>query len=307
MFCPSQLDAKVAALEARLIGQDTAPAEALVHAVVKRIAGAPANWHQTVVFFAATSSPEDAEMRARVPRMFLASVLMVLGQCMATVSVFAGTIEPSCETNDQCRLGGWCQVVQRRCRYCGEAALPFQIDPVTGASYNDYQDEAFVGYNLTLAAITCAAPGDMRATRGSGSYEFFTRDSVVSWCDACLHPVTGTVDPMTEVSVALMNIRAMGLFDWIALAFASTVVAFTAVGELVDIHLCELAARRAAEDLAPRWRLAFATIGLLRRFTFLPSLVVLVPMLVAYQGGDALSVSSSSRLLARTCLRSGVK
>jgi hypothetical protein len=292
-----QLEAKVAALEAKL-GQNAAPAEAMVHAMVKRIAGAPANWHQTVLFFAASSSPEDAEMRARAPRMFLASVLMVLGQCMASVSVLTGTLEPSCESSDQCRLGGWCQVVQRRCRYCGEGALPLQIDSVTGASYNDYKHEAFVGYNLTHAAIMCAAPSDMLASRGGSRGEFLTRDSVASWCDACLHPATGTVDPLTEVSLAIMNIRSMGAFDWIALVFATTVVAFTAVGELEDIHLCNMAAWRAAEDLTPRWRLAFALVGLLRRFTFLPSLVALVPMLVAYQGGDALSVSLYARLLA---------
>lgn len=296
------LEAKVSALEARL-EQQSAPAEAMVHAVIRRIAGAPANWHQTVVFFAASSEPEDAATRKRVPLMFLASVLMVLGQCMAAVSVFVGTLEPSCESSDQCRVGGWCQVVQQRCRYCGEATLPIQFDPVTGASYNDYTDEAFVGYNLTLAAITCATPTDLQATRGRHKGEFQTRDSVASWCDACLHPTTGTVDALTEISLAVMNIRSMGMFDWIALVFATIVVAFAAVGELADIHLCSLAAHRAGENLTPRWRLAFASVGLLRRFTFLPSLVSLVPMLVAYQGGDALSVSLSravhSRMLNR--------
>lgn len=179
-------------------------------------------------------------------------------------------------------------MTQRRCRYCGEGPLPFQVDLRTGASYNDVRDDAFAGYNETFAGILCSAPSEVRTVYG----EIYSADVVTSWCDACLHATTGTVDPLTEGSLATMNIRGMGLFDWIALIFATAVVAFVAVGELTDIHLCDLATQRAADNLTTRWRLAFQFIGFLRRFTFLPSLVILVPMLVGFQGGDALSVSA---------------
>ena len=230
-------------------------------------------------------------MQAHLPWMLFGSLSMVFGQCMVAMSAIVGTIEPSCESSDQCRRGGWCQVAQRRCRYCGGGGpLPFQVDLRTGASYNDIRDDAFAGYNETFAGILCSAPTEVRTVYG----ELFSADVVTSWCDACLHATTGTVDPLTEGSLATMNIRGMGLFDWIALIFATAVVAFVAVGELTDIHLCDLATQRAGDNLTTRWRLAFQFIGFLRRFTFLPSLVTLVPMLIGFQGGDALSVSAHS-------------
>ena len=42
----------------------------------------------------------------------------------------------------------------------------------------------------------------------------------------------GQVDELTEVSLGQANVAAMGPFDWIALVFATVVVALTINGEL---------------------------------------------------------------------------
>ena len=50
--------------------------------------------------------------------------------------------------------------------------------------------------------------------------------------EACVHPIDGTVDPLTGESFMLANVAAMGIFDWAALLFAISVAALAIVGEL---------------------------------------------------------------------------
>ena len=57
-----------------------------------------------------------------------------------------------------------------------------------------------------------------------------------------------------------------------------------------DIELCAVAIRHACDSIPHAWRFAFALLGGLRRWMFLPALCSTVPVLVVHQGGDALSV-----------------
>ena len=50
--------------------------------------------------------------------------------------------------------------------------------------------------------------------------------------EACIHPIDGTVNPLTGENLMAANIAAMGIFDWAALLFATSVAALAVVGEL---------------------------------------------------------------------------
>jgi hypothetical protein len=50
--------------------------------------------------------------------------------------------------------------------------------------------------------------------------------------EACVHPIDGTVDPLTLAGLGDANLAAMGIVDWAALLFATCIAALTVVGEL---------------------------------------------------------------------------
>jgi hypothetical protein len=51
-----------------------------------------------------------------------------------------------------------------------------------------------------------------------------------------MHPVDGTVDPLTYSSIMAANVAAMGLVDWATLLFATGIAALAIVGELKVRH-----------------------------------------------------------------------
>lgn len=57
-----------------------------------------------------------------------------------------------------------------------------------------------------------------------------------------------------------------------------------------DIKLCSIAIEHAGDRITPAWRFALSLLGGVRHWVFLPILVMAVPLLVMYRGGDALSV-----------------
>jgi hypothetical protein len=57
-----------------------------------------------------------------------------------------------------------------------------------------------------------------------------------------------------------------------------------------DIALCAIAIAHAGDRLSRGFRLALTLLCGVRRWLFLPMLVLTVPFLVPYKGGDALSV-----------------
>ena len=111
----------------------------------------------------------------------------------------------------------------------------------------------------------------------------------------------GTVVPLTERSLTTGNLSAMGPFDDVALVFASFIVAFTVVGELKDIELCSMAVAHAGDNLSKGWRLALGFLLGMRRWVFLPTLVLNVPFLVLFKGGDALSVCLNTVAILFLC------
>jgi hypothetical protein len=140
--------------------------------------------------------------------------------------------------------------------------------------------------------------------------------------ETCVHPIDGTVDPLTNFSLMAANVAAMGTLDWAALLFAASIAALVVVGELKvccfhsllslacsrsiclnigpsltkrarcnqDIALCAIAIAHAGDRLGRGSWLALTLLGGVRRWVFLPVLVAAVPALVVIKGGDALSV-----------------
>ena len=111
----------------------------------------------------------------------------------------------------------------------------------------------------------------------------------------------GTVDPTTIDSFIAGNLAAMGPYDDVALAFAAFIVAFSVVGELKDIELCSLAVAHAGVKISKRWRLALSFLLWMRRWLFLPALVLNVADLVLVKGGDALSVCLNTIAILFLC------
>jgi hypothetical protein len=68
-----------------------------------------------------------------------------------------------------------------------------------------------------------------------------------------------------------------------------------------DIELCDMAIRHAGDRIAPSWRAALLVLGGVRRWLFLPTLVMVIPMLVMYKGGDALNVCFNSVAVLFLC------
>ena len=297
----AKMIAHTAALEARLRVElaQAAPVVGAITSAVAHLSEAPCNLHQSTVYFASLP-PEDEDSGWRW-RALLGGVMMVPGQCMVAVGLVVGTNAPSCESSDQCpQKGTFCEVGgQDRCLFCGTAApLPIQTDPATGGTLNRPTDgnglstPDFVGFNTTLVAEACGDPtgymvrewGDASGVRFQG-YEF-TPATVASWCETCVSAIDLAVDPVTQISHTAANVAAMGSFDKAALVFATFIVAMTVGGELKDIKLVFLAIRHAGDKLSPRWRFALTLLGGIRRWVFLPTLVLAVPVLVMYKGGE---------------------
>ena len=233
-------------------GGDDSPDEdgrrSFVVSIYSHLIAAPPNWHQALIFFLSSSAAEDGTMRRSAPLLFGAAALMVLAQTMVAVGVAVGTVEKSCTSNDQCIAGKWCMESSAdgeaeegaRCSYCGsDLPLPLQIDD-TGGVWNHNIDDNFVGYNSSYAEEICARPvtSHIGIAPRAGTTDFavpFSAVSVSNWCDSCFHALTGDVNSMTSIKLYAANLAAMKPFDWAALVFVATIVAFTLVGELHDI------------------------------------------------------------------------
>ena len=131
----------------------------------------------------------------------------------------------------------------------------------------------------------------MCRTPGDGHPDTPDLAAVDRWCDACVHPVTGTVDvTLFYEDTVPNNAAAMVTFDWLVLLLTAIVAAMTVVAELRDITLCLLALDRADPPVPAGWRVALRTLAVVRRCTFLPLLVLMIPLVVVFKSGDALSI-----------------
>lgn len=282
-----------------------AQADRAIRSIVGRLAAAPANWHQTTVYVLGATDVEDGELKdikARATRYFGLGVLLVLMQLVSAQAVLAGTYKQSCTDNDHCAtLGTFCRVgFENTCFYCGSltkdpTALINQECDAAGDGLMDVEKcleslEEFYEPDLNHVAKVCnnaslAAYIDGRPEKG-----IYPPDYVASWCDACVHPVSGTVHMVSRESVVKNNIDSMTSFDIATYVLASSMVALTICGELQDITICSRAIEQLGDRLGSSWRVALHTLSLIRHMVFLPNLLATVPMLVAFQGGDAISI-----------------
>jgi hypothetical protein len=124
---------------------------------------------------------------------------------------------------------------------------------------------------------------------------------LTAWCEACVYAIDGQVDASTKASMAADYIAAMQFIDWAALLFSASVVAFKVAAELKDIELCNVAIAHAGSAISPGWRAALLVIGVVRRFSFLSALLIVIPTLVFTQGGDALQVCFNTVAILFIC------
>ena len=82
----------------------------------------------------------------------------------------------------------------------------------------------------------------------------------------------------------------MGVPDMMVFVVTAYIVTLTICGELRDAHLCSLRVARGQSTVSRSWQLALKLVLSLRRYTFAPGLVSVIGMLVAYEGGDAMSL-----------------
>jgi hypothetical protein len=272
--------------------------EPAVHGIIARLTEAPPNFHQFVVFVATETAGGQTDAGAAIkaqwlPRMMLAAVVIVVGQCATAAAIGTSTFIPSCMSNDQCPAHSFCSLQHGdRCDPCGNSnPFPRQFDE-QGGVYNRPWEDNFVGFNLSTVYKLCSAPREVLPDRSDPDMDKYWRAANVQrWCEKCVHPIDGTVKNTFEKVIKANSRAAMALFDWFALAFTSFVVASTLAGELRDIQLCVLAIARAGDRLAQGpWRARLVLLCGVRRYVFLPMLVSTIPTLVLYRGGDALSV-----------------
>jgi hypothetical protein len=238
-------------------------------------------------------------MHAKAWQLFVGSFAIVVMQCAVAFGVLAATELPGCKTNDHCISGMYCRVgVNKRCEFCSDSPLLMQTDQSTGYTYNKNYDPNYAGVNETYAAEVCAYPAAAAAAHtdesGAATMSPFVTNTVIAWCDNCVHSGTGSVDTLSLRSMSEGNIEIMKAADWVALVFSIYVVALKLCGELKDIQLCSIAIAKYDAQLSSRWKFGLRLLGGIRRWTFLNGIVCLVAQLVFLKGGDALSVCKSS-------------
>ena len=308
--------------EAQLGGGRDHPAAAhslALRSIVAHLSASPANFHQSVIYYAASADPEDADMRAKAPLLYFGSLLMALMQIATTIGVYSGTFHPSCSSSIQCGTGTWCKTDQ--CAYCGdsipllqevEGECVYELNRYGGEStvedaacftYNNPRDPNYVRFNKTAIAEICGEPAARMGTSegGRGEPELYPLADVASWCESCVHPIDGVVDGFTQPSLIVLNIGAMIPLDILALVFTVFFVACTVVGELKDIEMCRVAAVHNSEKLSQGWRFALLFVQCIRRWTFLPFLLFSVPLMLMYKGADTLSICFNTVAILFLC------
>lgn len=253
-----------------------------------------------MVFYLSSTAPEDAGMKQWAVLLFASSVLMVLVQVMVAVAVVRGTFAKACMNSDQCESGSYCEVGhKRRCMFCG-ATVPIDVrDP------EDFDPEEF-DFNVTSVRELCGAPVDTVQIDPLGNDTPFLSTAVVEWCNRCVHAETYTVDTWTGPKATLANINAMTSFDWMALYFAGIIVALTSVAEIKDILLCNMAIDRASANLSSVYTYSFRVINGVRRWSFLPTLLMAVNFLILGNGtwelnGQHLHLHTRAADFCRSC------
>ena len=199
----------------KAIAAGAPPERGALGALAGRLSEAPTNMHQVTVFLLTT---KDAVAAAEYPAywapgMLLLGVAVVLVQTLAMVSVLRGTSNVSCLTSDQCGGGSYCFADLKRCIPCGSDASPLatQTNATSGATFNNYWDKRFAGYNSSEALRVCSSPETAQFYIIDLETPPYLRSELAgvgeeaarSWCDACVSMPTGDVNGQTVISQAV--------------------------------------------------------------------------------------------------------
>ena len=260
--------------------------EASAETALSRMMATPMNWHQATVQAGSTGVANAAWF-------LVTAIVIVIVQCLAALGLFQGIVLMGCVDSDQCPAGMYCGIVEDggRCNYCGDFA-PLPLQTTQTGTLNDAAELNFEGFNTTLVDEVCSnitARTGWSEAYGQGG-ESYSREAVQQWCEYCVHPIDRKVVEISTAKFAERNLGMMTRFDWLTLAFASTMVAFKLSGELTDIELCRLAVAHGRDGLSSTWRIALQLIAYLRRWYFLPTVLVCITVMVRFRGGDAMSV-----------------
>ena len=99
---------------------------------------------------------------------------------------------------------------------------------------------------------------------------------------------------MTGWGLPAKHVIAMSFGDWVAYALCAIVVSLTMVGELKDIMLVRMQILQAGDKLSARWRFFLTVLNGVRRWVFLPGLLLTVVGLVVFTGGKASNICFST-------------
>ena len=144
-----------------------------------------------------------------------ASLAMTLVQLILLVSVSRANWEAACMTNNDCMRGTFCRPSRGRCIACG----------------HDFGGSCDLNMTAALWIVSLPEPSTpLQATMldvAEGDYEYM--------CAGCVNPSNGRYIWANEIErnhVAFMQWR-----DWLALSFASLIMALFAAHELHEIKL----------------------------------------------------------------------
>lgn len=250
------------------------------------------NWHQSMVHFTVSIEEADQPFRDKLPLLIPFSVVIVLAQVFTASGIFSTCIYPACTPRvGGCGIGLWCEE-QGTCSYCGSRVpLELQTDPITGKVLNAAAHPEFMGFNETLARIVCTPPitGHL-GVDATASGRFYSATNVATWCESCHHQETGKVNELTGYIFWQDQHALMGFYDNVAYGICCLFLGLQVAKEWNDISLCTLAVRNAGNNIKAHWRCVFVTSNFIRRYLFLPSVLVCIPFLVLTQTPDAMDI-----------------
>lgn len=284
---------------------NTGTLEGFVKKVSAFLTETPQNWHQLVVYSAATrgrqvagDDPELAAIQKRATHRLAISFVMVILQVVVTQAVIRGLWNPTCATSDTCQPGYFCAAFSFQGSI--QASGASSCSPCASGPLGSGDSHAgAVEINRTRVMEVCAEPKPtplpdlhrcwMGNERHDGQACIADVQFVTSWCDACVR-AGWHADPTTHNSARAANYGSMSKGDHATVALAAVIIALVVVQELKDIILVTIALRHAGDTVEPGHRRAIQIMNGIRRWCFLPALVCSIPTVVVLKASDALSV-----------------
>jgi len=271
--------------------------------VEKDLGDYPQNWHYATACFVLGSMDAECHLpRPMYERLIflMISYAIVLLQIMAANSVLFGIENRSCVMNSDCIESCYCEYGyceschdlgvfgQAMCRY-GELE-DFKEDQVV---VNDlFFNSTFVIPNMVnMSAPSSYSDDDIKIMMESGWFDYYYEDYLAlikRICDKCYDSATEEYVSFNRRSLQFYN--AMNIGDRMAFVLACITITFTAATEVKDIEMCEVFEARMRRRSCNFYSVAIWVLNALRRYLVLPLITACVPTLVAYMGGNAISI-----------------